>query len=525
MAKKTQKSGKSSPFLIIMLVLFILTTIAASVTTYMGFDGQAQFEKQAQDAEEAKKGAQAAFEQEKAKRILTEVAIGAASEQDRTDLVGLASSQSASILEQHTKIVGAVKGSLPNANDFDWPLVNTVAAGGNPAAGAQIPDVAPKITIPALVKQWSDLYRAKETSERNALDAQKTAENQKIKAEADLDAQRKIFQDGLANLQTKFEAFQQETERNRTALFAGKEKDGDDYKKKTAELQQSINELGDDVAKLQKDIRARDEKINRLENKSDTDIEERFRKLDVTRVEENKGEITTKDGDNLVIRFNTRLALVPGQTFLVTAPSQSLAAVIDREKVLQRANSDRGGLERIPFDDNELVKGKIEIIEVTGPFTARALITEQLQPIRNPVSKGDTLFNIILSNTKRTRVSFAGVIDLDGDGTDDSQEFIRILEKNNTIVDSYLDLRTGTIKGPGMSLSTNFLIMANDAPAGGNFSKMEDQAKKLGVQMIDARRFLVLIGVKLPKNPLPANYGVNSGGVPMEPVDPNPEGR
>src|SRR5439155_3398832 len=118
---------------------------------------------------------------------------------------------------------------------------------------------------------------------------------------------------------------------------------------------------------------------------------------------------------------------------------------------------------------------------------------------------------------EKEHVAYCGIIDLDGDGRPDNEEFVRILERNNLVIDAYLDLKTGTIKNrpgsEGIDFRTKFLIVGSDAPLVGNVKKMIDQAKEKSVQLIDARMFLNLIGVKPPRNPAPPAYTmVNLGG-------------
>ena len=74
-----------------------------------------------------------------------------------------------------------------------------------------------------------------------------------------------------------------------------------------------------------------------------------------------------------------------------------------------------------------------------------------------------------LSTGEQEHVAFAGIIDLDGDGRPDNEEFVRILERNNLMVDAYLDLKTGEIEaGEGSTFRTKFLIIGSDAPLVGN---------------------------------------------------------
>jgi hypothetical protein len=228
------------------------------------------------------------------------------------------------------------------------------------------------------------------------------------------------------------------------------------------------------------------------------------------------GTITDKDqnGRFVNLQFSTRIQLLPGQTFVAIPSNRSLTEVLDREKALEKVHHERISLgPREPFADNEMIKGMVEITDVLGPDTARARITYETAPIRNPLTKGDQIFNMTLSSGEKEHVAFAGIIDLDGDGRPDTEAFIRVLEKNNLIVDSWLDLKTGQIKGKGMNSGTKFLILGSEAPVEvGGIKTMVKKAKENGTQIIDSRVFMSLIGVKPPRNAAPPNYpGVNLG--------------
>ena len=92
------------------------------------------------------------------------------------------------------------------------------------------------------------------------------------------------------------------------------------------------------------------------------------------------------------------------------------------------------------------------------------------------------------------------------------------------MVDEYLDLRERVFKGPGMKLSTKYLVMgpAPELTINANTAgirteavlktqvKMNDimiKARQLGVQIVQDRKFLILMGIRLPDKPAQADYG------------------
>jgi len=94
------------------------------------------------------------------------------------------------------------------------------------------------------------------------------------------------------------------------------------------------------------------------------------------------------------------------------------------------------------------------------------------------------------------------------------------------VIDEYLDLRERAVKGPGMSASTKYLVVgpspdvslssaigtnnprtAAITAAQVKMADMMTKARERGIQIISDKKFLVLIGVKLPPRALSADYG------------------
>ena len=111
-----------------------------------------------------------------------------------------------------------------------------------------------------------------------------------------------------------------------------------------------------------------------------------------------------------------------------------------------------------------------------------------------------------------------GLIDLTGDGRDDSAEFVRNLERQGTVVDAYLDLKDLTIKGNGINRQTDYLVLGDSPSFEGHqalregdptlerkkavMQKMTDLQKEAvneGIAIVPLRRFLGMIGYRLPR--------------------------
>ncbi|GIW80601.1 MAG: hypothetical protein KatS3mg105_2408 [Gemmatales bacterium] len=176
-------------------------------------------------------------------------------------------------------------------------------------------------------------------------------------------------------------------------------------------------------------------------------------------------------------------------------------------------------------------KAAVEVLDVLKPHLSVARVTDVVDSGRDPVLTGDYLFNPAWSPTLKKHVFIAGIIDLTGDGLDNTPEFIRNLEKQNIIVDGYLDLRDDSLPIRGkMTYQTDFLVLGempsleNQGQAMPNdprnqrlteiikkLSEIQNDAGVLGVSIVPARRYLELIGYPLPKVFRKADYNAKTG--------------
>ena len=107
------------------------------------------------------------------------------------------------------------------------------------------------------------------------------------------------------------------------------------------------------------------------------------------------------------------------------------------------------------------------------------------------------------------------------------------------VVDAYVDLRSRTIKGPGMTEKTTYLIvgetpvppqvvqennpvMVATSEMLGKIAELKAKARDVGAEQVQYRRFLAMIGYKLPKQTQPREYSATpylqgAGGTPKPP--------
>jgi hypothetical protein len=207
----------------------------------------------------------------------------------------------------------------------------------------------------------------------------------------------------------------------------------------------------------------------------------------------------------------------------------------------------------------QAAKATLEVVNVLGEHYSQARITglrvqrldrsetllppDQVVPARDrvlsPVAKGDVLYNAVWSPGLKKHVAVAGIVDLGGEGRNSMAEFIRHLERQNVVVDAYLDPVDLTPRGPGITVQTDYLILGGGvellpeaAQREGYAKKLQEgidalrqQAKNSGVKEVNLRQYLDQIGYRLPSNGGSLSPGYRftpppPGGAPPAPMPP-----
>lgn len=286
--------------------------------------------------------------------------------------------------------------------------------------------------------------------------------------------------------------------------------------KKFTDIDGRYKEHIDRLVKAMPNFEAQEKKIKELEAERDKlagkvrtlvtqmeadrrKLEERIQQIDLLGYDQPKGKITNLDREAKTAYLNLGTAdmVRPGLTFSVFSPGQ------------YKANAPR--------------KGSVEVVNVIDKHLSLAKVTEVRSPTRDPLLSNDLLYNPTWTPGLREHVAIAGFIDLVGDGRDATPELVRMLEKQGVIVDAWLDLRDMSIKGANkdkeekITQHTNYLIMGAQpdfdaaAPKEGDhrqdgklnvnaeINKLHEKAKERSVTIVTARRFLALMGMKIPK--------------------------
>ncbi len=182
------------------------------------------------------------------------------------------------------------------------------------------------------------------------------------------------------------------------------------------------------------------------------------------------------------------------------------------------------------------IKGSLEVINIVGEHLAQCKILSIKDTNKDPILKGDIIFNPTWNPNARKRIAIMGVIDLTGDGKDQIYELIGQLERQGVLVDAFLDPATLEIRNtPGISPKTDLLIIGDGidsvkAPRGivneklnqltKATNEMRQQAKENGVAQVDLRKYLEMSGFRVPKN----YYQMGPSPTPVFTIKPNPKG-
>jgi archaellum component FlaC len=520
MAKGGSSGGSPNQVLIIFLVFFVLASIALGVTTYLGFDGQTQLLADKQTAVKKEQQAQADREWFQFQDLFYRQVVGEKLNDD--------DKKAFSTLRDRF-ISGDLQGKTSDPRKDDAiKTMKTVL--DNPDLFGPNPDAAPKDQIKKdLAKAFPDVIKDKQ----KAYDTLVAGELKQTK-EA-LDQANKDLEGARAALKLVKDAYDAAAKKAEADVKAGIAKAREDIQK----LQEQVASLGADIAKLTEEkgtlteegarkVATLSREVTKLQQllKDIKDAKERDL-ANAIDYDQPKGKIILIGGDGSMPHINLGSAdnLKPGVTF-------SVYGVGIDGKPISYPILDREGKTMIGPDGKPEKEGKatVEVLAVVGPHQAQVRVTSLRDPAGDPILRGDLIFNPGWDPNHKQHVAIAGFIDLTGEGRDELPELMRMLEKGGVIVDAYLDIREGAIKGPGITRETDYLILGgeptfvgadrakDDDPRVAKLNelsnlrtKMQDDAAKNGVTVISLRKFLLLSGFKTTR----ANYNTKpTSGVP-----------
>jgi hypothetical protein len=456
------RTDDNKQVLTIALVLLVLLCLVLSGVAYLGYAGQSDLEK-----EKAALKLEFANERKKAENADLQLAVshfvtGIDDKKDQETLRGLR--------RTHKGEFDAELGKY--GKEVNWD-------------GNQERPVESLLAMLEACRKKADAatknMKASEEQRTQALEDYKRGIDQKNQVIADLDKKLKDTSDLITK---RGQAIQDEYDK---ALKALKDAlpDNDANLKKIKELEVEKQKLVADLRKARDDMEI---KIKKLEDK--------IPQVDILGYDQPKGKVVTVDKTQQTCYLNLGSAdfVKPGLTFSVFGEKE------------YKPTAER--------------KASVEIVNITGEHMCMARVTEIKNAARKPIVTGDELYNPGWFPGLRDHVAIAGLIDLNSDGRDSTPEFVKALEKQGIIVDAWLDLKDLTLKGALKEVGpkTSYLIIGDEpdldkAMIGKEgdprlekklnmrevIQKLRDDAKAKGVYVVDARRYMALMGMKVPK--------------------------
>jgi len=496
MAKRRATSDPSSSKqgVLISLGICIPLIIGLGVATYFGFAGQKEREDRAAKADQDKSQFQKAFNTEKDKVTLLKTYAGLTIDKNEGDAAtfhdqGLASNDQQTInmikeLDQKIKELDKNAGWDPVKRAPGDTLLNILKTRNNELDAAR--KAQDKINKDN-AKAHADL--------RAGLDANKKAEanlgEELKKANDDTQKAKEAKLDALVKAQAEINRLRDE---------------GDDTKKKSEyeknEKQNAINKLASEKKTLEKKIDVQAQKIAPVY---------------LPDFEQPQGKIDDIDRESRFAYINVGASdgVKPLLTFSVYSPGSE--GHVD----LYRAEGNQAARDRKRAAHEPVPKGTLEVVSIIGPHGSKARITGVRDQNRDPLVRGDFIFNPVWRANQHMHVAVTGMINLTGDGRDRSAGFIQSLQRMGVIIDSYLDTKDLQIKGPGMTVNTNYLVEGEHpevnnmlALAGSSIgerstkideliNQMKVQGKDLGISTMTARNFMTLVGYRVPRQVTP----------------------
>jgi hypothetical protein len=489
-----------SQALIIALVCFVVLSIGLGVATYYGFAGQDELRKQAQEAKKDKDAQTKRGDWEQLQSLTMKAYVGQTlSKEDQDNLTKLRRDYDSGTLGKDEKNMPEIKSLFDKlTQNMGWDQRK---------------------------QQPGDSYFHKVES----------LENEVAQLRGQLAKARDDYDKAGQKMNEELKATQAEKDEMAKALAGSKKELADTLIKKSEafdKLKTGVEERDDEINTLKKNLDAAGDEKERNGKKW-----QREKKDLVTQIEKLKEQIphaSVEDFNNpkaRIIRLDNR-----GTTAYIDVGSADNAKPQLTFSVMGVGPAGKA---------TEMRKGAVEITNVLGAHLSAARITDVTDPGRNPVMVGDQLFNAAWTPNARQHVALTGLIDITGDGRDDTAELVRDLERQGIIVDAYLDLKDMTVKGNGLNRQTDFLVVGElpefeggsplkDGDAVTNrkkallekASEMRTQASNEGIAIVPLRRFLGMIGYRLPRvNPNAASATLPFLGPSIETKDAaKPEG-
>ncbi|MDW8223939.1 MAG: hypothetical protein RMJ82_13425 [Gemmatales bacterium] len=317
---------------------------------------------------------------------------------------------------------------------------------------------------------------------------------------AELAKQRDQFQKELAKkeqeyearlkgLQAKLQALNQDMEARIKKILAAAD---EEKKQLLMEMQKRLADAEEEVARVRAAARPR---------------------LELARLIQPSGQVVAVNpaGDSVIINRGQSHRLPEGITFSVYPRGPDGRLVPKIKAMIQVVQTNQNtAIARV----TRMVKPEELRDPAWDEFDERYWITDpsKFVLLREPIRPGDFIYNSAWKPNEPVHLALAGLIDLDGDGRDDSDTFKLLLRERGVIVDLHLRYtEAGYVTEGQLAERTDMLVVGLNPgarpirkPAEGEegkplqekdpFELLEEQARRRGMDIVGVRQFLLQMG-------------------------------
>jgi hypothetical protein len=206
--------------------------------------------------------------------------------------------------------------------------------------------------------------------------------------------------------------------------------DNDDIKSKLAQsdakYKNDVAALKDDVAKVEKESKAKDLTIEKQMN--------RLQEMQTETFEVADGRIAHVDQAGGIVWINLGMADGLRRQVSFSVYDQDQTAV-----------------------DNAKPKGAVEVIRIIDQHLSEARITAASS--RDPILPGDQVFSPAWKPGRKIRFALAGVLDIDGDGNSDRDLVRNLITMNGGVIDA--ELHDDGNQSGQLTVGTRYLVIGN----------------------------------------------------------------
>ncbi len=156
-------------------------------------------------------------------------------------------------------------------------------------------------------------------------------------------------------------------------------------------------------------------------------------------------------------------------------------------------------------------KGSLEVTQVFDSGSQAKVLIERNK--NDPIQQGDAIVNPNWNPDRKRHVAIAGLVDLTGEGRNQVREFRQLLERQNTVVDVYLEPAGNNWislpEGKSITRETNYLIVGDELPETKDpknpvlaiqKTPLFEQARQRGVFIVSLQNYLDMIGYQPPRS-------------------------